>query len=189
MVMNALKDPQFVIGNQTFKIIRLENEIKDRDKRILSLVEEKEALTRKVNSLQKELILSKKEPAIEKKSTPIDYRKAPQKIRRYIVAPIDEQVIKEVVCKEFETTMEELASKDRKIAFKRQWMMYMLYNHTMLSYEEIGAMFNRDHTTVIHSSKTIQYDIDVNDKAVILYQTIKDKCLSEANRAKSSPSN
>jgi hypothetical protein len=32
MAMNALKDPAFVIGNQTFKIIRLENDIRQKDK-------------------------------------------------------------------------------------------------------------------------------------------------------------
>ncbi len=62
-----------------------------------------------------------------------------------------------VICKFFEVEMNELTGRwrPRRLVIPRQIAMLMLHRHTMMNKTEIGKMFNRDHTSVIHSLRTI----------------------------------
>lgn len=57
----------------------------------------------------------------------------------------------------FKVSREELRSRSRKrgIVFPRQVAMYLTRKFTAHSLSEIGGMYNRDHSTVLHSIKTI----------------------------------
>ena len=66
-------------------------------------------------------------------------------------------VIRDFVADQFRLAGEELASKSRKktFAFPRQIAMYLSRKHTDRGLSDIGKAFNRDHSTVIHSIRTL----------------------------------
>lgn len=53
---------------------------------------------------------------------------------------------------------EDMISKSRKgaVAWARQLAMFLARNHTLLSLEEIGRFFGRDHATVIHAFQKVK---------------------------------
>jgi chromosomal replication initiator protein len=65
--------------------------------------------------------------------------------------------ITELVSDQFKLSFEELRSKSRKraVAFPRQVAMYLCRKHTEETLAEIGKVFNRDHSTVMHAVKVI----------------------------------
>lgn len=46
-------------------------------------------------------------------------------------------------------------SRKKKIAFPRQVAMYLSRKHTEETLADIGKVFNRDHSTVMHSIKVV----------------------------------
>ncbi len=67
--------------------------------------------------------------------------------------------IQKAICDHFDVKMGDLKSKRRtkNIALARQMAMYLCRKFTSTSYPAIGAEFGgRDHSTVIHASKTIE---------------------------------
>jgi chromosomal replication initiator protein len=72
------------------------------------------------------------------------------------------QQILDAVTTYYNVRLSDLQSKKRhkSIAFPRQVCMYLARKHTRYSLEEIGGYFGgRDHTTVLHAVRTIDYDI------------------------------
>ena len=70
--------------------------------------------------------------------------------------------IQKTICDYFEIKLGDLKAKRRtqNIALPRQVAMYLCRKHTATSYPAIGSMFGgRDHSTVIHASKTIEKKI------------------------------
>ena len=70
--------------------------------------------------------------------------------------------IQKVICKHFNLKLGELKSKKRtrNIALPRQMAMYLCRKHTSTSFPTIGDKFGgRDHSTVIHASKSIEEKI------------------------------
>ena len=66
--------------------------------------------------------------------------------------------IQKAICDHFDLKISDLKSKRRTkdLALARQMAMYLCRKHTSTSYPAIGAAFGgRDHSTVIHASKTI----------------------------------
>ena len=66
--------------------------------------------------------------------------------------------IQKVICDDFDLKLSDLKSKRRtkNLALARQIAMYLCRRYTATSYPAIGAEFGgRDHSTVIHASKTI----------------------------------
>ncbi len=43
----------------------------------------------------------------------------------------------------------------RSVVMPRQIIMFLLRRYTKLSYKDIGRLYNRDHTTAIHSMATV----------------------------------
>ncbi len=58
--------------------------------------------------------------------------------------------------------LESLKSRKREIVVTRQVCMYVLNRETTYSLSEIGAKFNKDHSTVHHACKTISNLIDTD---------------------------
>lgn len=88
--------------------------------------------------------------------------------------------IKHLVAKHFELTVEKLQSKTRlrEVVVARQLSMYIAKNFTDSSLKTIGDSFGgRDHTTVLHSLKTVQDMMDTDelfkDKVDILVRKVK----------------
>lgn len=59
---------------------------------------------------------------------------------------------------------EDMISKSRKgaVAWARQLAMFLARNHTLLSLEEIGRFFGRDHATVIHAFQKVKETLASN---------------------------
>lgn len=75
------------------------------------------------------------------------------------------EIIIETSCQYFDITMETLqgACRKREIVLPRQLIMYMLVSYTDMTYLNIGVIFKKDHTTVIHSKNTIKDLLCVDD--------------------------
>jgi chromosomal replication initiator protein len=48
-----------------------------------------------------------------------------------------------------------IKNRHRQYVYPRQIIMFLLRKHTDLSYMDIGELFNRDHTSVIHAKQAI----------------------------------
>lgn len=66
-------------------------------------------------------------------------------------------LISEFVGAQFKVSIEEMQSRSRKrrLTFPRQVAMYLSRKHTSESLAEIGKLFKRDHSTVLHSVKVV----------------------------------
>lgn len=67
------------------------------------------------------------------------------------------RTISELVSSQFKVSLDDLRSRSRKrtIAFPRQVAMYLCRKHTEETLADIGRVFKRDHSTVMHAIKTI----------------------------------
>ena len=65
--------------------------------------------------------------------------------------------VSELVSAQFKLSLDDLCSRSRKraIAFPRQVAMYLCRKHTEETLAEIGKLFNRDHSTVMHAVKVV----------------------------------
>jgi chromosomal replication initiator protein len=82
-----------------------------------------------------------------------------------------DQVIKTAimgVCKDYKITFEDMMSGSRKrtIVLPRMVLMYKLYQ-TGFTLTEVGAIFNRDHTTVINAVRKIEAQKDLYDDIIL----------------------
>jgi chromosomal replication initiator protein len=88
-------------------------------------------------------------------------------------------MISELVGGQFNVSLGELQSRSRKkcIAFPRQVAMYLARKHTDESLTDIGKVFNRDHSTVLHAIKVVNTklirDNSVNAQVALLDKKIK----------------
>jgi len=90
-------------------------------------------------------------------------------------------LIKDIVSEHFGIDIEDMESNSRKheIALARQMAMYLAKNLTRLSLKNIGAAFGgRDHSTVLHSLKTIDNYLFTDSSFKNEYQSIHKKCLN-----------
>lgn len=85
----------------------------------------------------------------------------------------------DLVSGQFNVTVKELQSKSRKkvVTTPRQIAMYLARKHTEESLVDIGKMFNRDHSTVLHAIKVVSTrlvrDTSVNAQLEILSNKLK----------------
>ncbi|MDR2551339.1 MAG: chromosomal replication initiator protein DnaA [Desulfobulbus sp.] len=75
------------------------------------------------------------------------------------------EAIRDLIGNQFRVSVEELRSRSRKrsIAFPRQMAMYLTRKFTNRSLADIGSIYNRDHSTVLHAIKTITRDMSQQD--------------------------
>jgi chromosomal replication initiator protein len=84
------------------------------------------------------------------------------------------------VSTQFRVSIEELKSRSRKrsVAFPRQVGMYMTRKYTDKSLADIGGLYNRDHSTVLHAIRTITRDMNrdtaVGEQIELLDRKLKD---------------
>ena len=88
--------------------------------------------------------------------------------------------IQQAVCAHYDLTLLDLKStrRERRIARPRQLAMYLAKTLTPYSLPDIGAQFDRDHTTIMHAVKTIEgllpRDAQLAADAVILTRRLKE---------------
>lgn len=77
------------------------------------------------------------------------------------------QMISEFVGSQFKVSMKDMQSRSRKkaLTFPRQVAMYLSRKHTTESLADIGKLFNRDHSTVLHSIRKVT-DLTRRDNSV-----------------------
>lgn len=70
------------------------------------------------------------------------------------------------ICNYFQVERSELEgrSRVRRLAVPRSLCMFFLRKRTGMTYSEIGRIFDRDHTSVIHAINTIEDLVDSKDK-------------------------
>ena len=78
---------------------------------------------------------------------------------------LDAHAIIECVCGYFGISYEEMTGKSRAkpYAYPRQIAMYLARIHTDLSFPDLGRVFGRDHTTVLHAHQRITTDLQKKD--------------------------
>ena len=74
------------------------------------------------------------------------------------------EIIRDFIARQFRLSVQDLQSRSRKktIAFPRQVSMYLSRKYTDQGLAEIGKIFNRDHSTVLHSVRVITDAISRN---------------------------
>jgi len=82
-----------------------------------------------------------------------------------------DQVIKTAittVCKDYNISYEDIMSRSRKrnIVLPRMVLMYKLYQ-TGFTLMEVGAIFGKDHTTVIHAIRIIELQKDLYSDIIL----------------------
>ena len=67
------------------------------------------------------------------------------------------EMITELICRQFKVSTADLQSRSRqkRLTYPRQVAMYLCRKYTDESLANIGRAFNRDHSTVLHSIKTL----------------------------------
>lgn len=77
------------------------------------------------------------------------------------------EMVCDLVSSQFKVPVKDLQSKSRKkeITIPRQIAMYLARKHTEQSLQEIGKVFRRDHSTVLHSIKVVSSKL-VRDASV-----------------------
>ncbi len=67
------------------------------------------------------------------------------------------ELIRDFIARQFKVSIRDLQSRSRKktITFPRQISMYLARKYTEQGLAEIGKVFNRDHSTVLHSVRVI----------------------------------
>ena len=54
-------------------------------------------------------------------------------------------------------------SRKKELVIARQFIMFLLYNHTQMIYKAIGKLLgNRDHSTVVYACKTVEEQIQLS---------------------------
>jgi chromosomal replication initiator protein len=100
---------------------------------------------------------------------PVNIELAKEVLHEIVGEPAELTVttIRELICRHFGLSVEELRSRSRKksITWPRQVGMYLCRRYTDASLESIGKEFNRDHATVQHSVKKISKEFAGKGKA------------------------
>ncbi|RKX59631.1 MAG: chromosomal replication initiator protein DnaA [Thermodesulfobacteriota bacterium] len=74
--------------------------------------------------------------------------------------------IREMICRHYQLSRDDICSKSRKssVARPRQMAMFLARRYTESSLEAIGREFNRDHATVLHSVNRIKKQLNESGK-------------------------
>jgi len=83
--------------------------------------------------------------------------------------PLPEEVL-ELLCAHFEVDEQQILGRSRRqyFCYPRNMAYFLFHIHLSLSYEAIGLIFGRDHTTVMSGVHRIQKALDDGDAEVQL---------------------
>ncbi len=92
---------------------------------------------------------------------------------------LDGKAIRELIGCQYNVSVNDLVSRSRRrsITFPRQVAMYLTRKYTDHSLADIGALYNRDHSTVLHAIKVVTHKCsrknDVREQVDILSRKLK----------------
>lgn len=118
----------------------------------------------------------------------LTYQMLPEKQRRRVIQQLKPYriagIIKEIVADFFEVTIEKIDGSrgGSGLAWARQVFCYCTKRYTFLTLKEIGELIHRDHTTIIHSIRTVQDNTKIYDEfrnQVAAVELIIDKRIDE----------
>lgn len=104
-----------------------------------------------------------------------------EKYREECAPVITPEKIIVTVCNHFTLPVAQVKSKSREqeLVYARHIIFYLLRKYASMTLKSAGALFNRDHTTVIHSVETLNNLMDtepnVRDEVELLEAAIKDR--------------
>ncbi len=112
---------------------------------------------------------------------PVEMDLVKEVVRTVIGEPksVTSTMIGEFVGAQFKVSVQEMQSRSRKkaLTFPRQVAMYLSRKHTQESLVDIGKVFNRDHSTVLHAIKVVTgltlRNISVNEQVRLLSNKIE----------------
>src|SRR5690606_17960985 len=90
-------------------------------------------------------------------------------IEKESLSALTPEKIIQIVAEYFGICKQDILSKNQKREYvvPRQLAMYFCRQKLKIPYTKLGAVFGRDHSTVISSIKTVQSQLDENNKEVI----------------------
>lgn len=93
--------------------------------------------------------------------------KSTNRDRSKLFRVFDPEVTIKTICEHFDMSLVglQIKCKKREVVIPRQVIMYFLTEYTDMTYKQISAIFNQDHTTAIHSKNTIR-DLISTDEAM-----------------------
>jgi chromosomal replication initiator protein len=98
--------------------------------------------------------------------TPPDKTLIKEVLSEVIGAPsrLDGETIRNFIGCQYKISLDELKSRSRKrsVAFPRQIAMYLTRKYTNSSLADIGSLYNRDHSTVLHAIRIVTRDMSQN---------------------------
>jgi len=101
-------------------------------------------------------------------------------LRKFLAmeAPNDYEEVLDNACKVCDITMDELTGRcrQRHLVVARHICFYILRNEFNLNLKQIGKLFNRDHASVIHGIKQMDYMVEspnLYKQEFKIYQAIK----------------
>jgi len=100
--------------------------------------------------------------------------------KKYLKCPIGPSKIINIISEFYAVPVKDMESHCRKhdMVLARQMAIYMLKHYTRMSLLKISSLFgNRDHTTAIHSIKTINNLCDTDSRVFTDRQVIHHKIL------------
>ena len=70
---------------------------------------------------------------------------------------IEANLMLNIICKDFKVSKDDLfgESRKRELVIPRHIAQYLIRTKLRMSIKKIGTMFNRDHTSIIHSTRLV----------------------------------
>jgi len=94
----------------------------------------------------------------------MNYWAAPELLGRLKISrkKLSKESILAAVCKDFEMDLEEITARGRAAQYlePRHITCYLLREYARMHFKEIGDLFNRDHTTIIHAVRAVKDRMD-----------------------------
>lgn len=111
-------------------------------------------------------------------STVVTLDTAKEALKNYLnvdEAEVKTENILDIVCKYYNVNKNELKAKKRtkEIANARQVCMYLISEYISMPLSSIGAIFGKDHATVIYAKSKVEQDIKKNKKFEIQINDLK----------------
>lgn len=84
------------------------------------------------------------------------------------------EVVEQVICDYFGTTIEDVYSRNKKsaVALARHFIIYILNTHYSYSYRKLSARYKRHFNAIVYAVKQIHFNINHDKKYKKYYQSI-----------------
>lgn len=154
-LVTAIKEPDFATRVRIFKKKAKQQGVALADELVTYLAHHVSGDIRRIESA---IVAIKARAALQQgKISSAMVEEVVQAIVGQLAQALSVQAIAEMVGRQFQVSVEQMQSRSRKksIAFPRQVAMFLSRKYTEETLADIGKVFNRDHSTVMHSIKVV----------------------------------